>query len=150
MRTKAGLCGGAWVVAIIAIAIVEGGNFSWAGVLLPPVFSVAGFPVFLILAYSTPDSSVSTVVGAFVGWLYYAILTIRSLRARRRVVFIRVFVVLCVSLLVNVAGCEAMSHANIKTERYTAPQSLQATRDGALRSAIAVHGFWSGLAQLNH
>ena len=98
------------------MAVVEEGRFSWQGILLPPLFSVVGFPVFLLLAYGDPSSNGSVVFGAVVGWLYYLLLTAWSLCTKRRKIFIRVFVVLCISLLLNVAGCESMKHSNWKTE----------------------------------
>ena len=135
-RRKCGLCAAAWIAAIIGMALVERGFFSREGFLLPPVFSPAGFPVFLFLAYCDPSSNASTVIAAIVGWLYYVILTTWSLCAIRRMVFIRVFAVLCVSLLLNIAGCEAVTHADWRTDRDLLPnKSLKVAAAGVAENA---------------
>ena len=110
-RLKCWLCVVAWSAAVIAMAIVEEGRLSWDGVLVPPVLNPAGLAVFWLLARGICDPKVSLSFGAFAGWIYYAALTTWSLRAKRRVVFTWVFIVLCISLLLNIAGCAAMKNA---------------------------------------
>ncbi len=116
LQLKGSLCVVAWIAAIIAMAFVEDWQFSWAGILLPPVFSPAGFPFFMLLAPVVPNSSANIYFAAFVGWSYYVALTTLSLRAKRRVVFSWLFIVLCGSLLLNIAGCASMKNTKFGCE----------------------------------
>jgi hypothetical protein len=116
------------------MAVVEGFHFSWWGILLPPIFTVVGFP-FLVLSFcGEPSSKVPFVFGVVVGWLYYLLLTIWSLRAKSRKSFIRVFIVLCISLILNVAGCEALKHSTWKTEIQSPDHTMQ-----RMRASHSVH-----------
>jgi len=100
---------------------------------MPPVFSVVGFPICLLLAYSDPNSAASTFIAAVAGWLYYIILTAWSLRTKRHVVFMRAFVILCISLFLNLAGCAAMKHGNWKIGRQMPAKSPEPTWFAAAR-----------------
>src|SRR5438046_1054623 len=88
-----------WIAAIIAMGVVKGGYAGWEDILLLPAMRPPGLVVFLLVAYSDPDSHSSGIFGGAMGWIYYAVLTVWSLRARRRLIFVRVLTVLCISLL---------------------------------------------------
>jgi hypothetical protein len=102
----------AWAAAIPAMAIVARGFNSY--LLMSPFITPAGVLV-IFLCNSTLDSELTLIAGAIAGWAYYVILTAASLCAKRRRIFVLVFVILCVSLLLNIAGCEALKHSNFHT-----------------------------------
>jgi hypothetical protein len=106
LENKIVLCAVAWFVGIIGIGIVEGGQFSWAGVFYPPMLNPVGIAA-LIFCGSTNEG---WILSLFSGWAYYIAMTIWCLWEKRRVVFRWVFAILCISMLLNMAGCEAVKH----------------------------------------
>jgi hypothetical protein len=122
------LCAAAWAIAVIAMTVVEWGAFDWEAVLLPPMFTPIGL---LVLYLADPDSHTAGYTAACFGWLYYFVLTIWSLCAKRRSAFILAFTILCISLFLNVAGCEAMKHGSWKLGYSTPPnKSLEPSAVG--------------------
>ena len=81
----------------------------WLVFWLFPVFSPLGI---LLLYIFGQNQSWFIIVGA--GWLYYTLLTIWGLRAKHRRAFFVVFIILCVSLLLNCAGCNSIFHLNLR------------------------------------
>jgi len=102
-------CLGSWVVAVAGMAMVGGGLNRV--LLMSPILTPAG--VLVVLACSTLNFEPSFSAAAIAGWLYYLILTVASLRAKGRRIFVLLFVILCVSMLLNIAGCEGMQHAHM-------------------------------------
>jgi hypothetical protein len=112
------LCVAAWVIAVVAMALVEGGPYDWESVFLPPMFTPVGL---LVLFFADSSSHTSGYTAASFGWLYYFTLTIWSLCTKRRSVFIWAFSILSISLLLNVGGCAAIQHGSWRTEREVSP-----------------------------
>jgi len=80
---------------------------------LPYVFWFPFFTPFGVLVArffrDSPQSEPSLlIVGS--GWLYYAVLTFWGLRRKRRRSFFLVYVILCLSLLLNGYGCQVLLH----------------------------------------
>jgi hypothetical protein len=95
----------AWGVAAVIMAI---GAQSWVGLWVFPIFTPLGFLTGMILHSADPgNGELVFCIGS--GWLYYAGLTTWGLRSGRRGSFYSAFVILCLSLLLNCVGWQAMS-----------------------------------------
>lgn len=109
LRRKVWLWAIAWGTAAIVMTIGAPGCwlFFWDFPLFIP-------PAVLAARLVHPDigSGVAWYGVMAIGWLYYVLLSIWGLRLARRRVFYWAFIVLCVSLLLNCAGCQAMLHAD--------------------------------------
>jgi ribosomal protein L40E len=91
----------AW--GITAVMMTVGAPSSWQFFRLFPMYS----PITLLLAFVfRPDSEDGMYFLIGLGWFYYAILTIWFLCSHRP----WVYVILCLSLLVNIGGCQAVMH----------------------------------------
>jgi hypothetical protein len=100
-------CVGAWIVAILGMT---GGWLGWDGIIVAGIYTPLGLLIAPLLShYSNRDAAVFIMAGF--GWLYYVGLTIWSLRATKRSVFVCVFAVLCISFFLIIVGCEPMGHA---------------------------------------
>jgi hypothetical protein len=95
----------AWGVAAVITAI---GGQSWADLWAFPIFNPLGLLTGMIL-HSVNLGSVSWYFASTAGWLYYAGLTTWGLRWGRRGSFYSAFVILCLSLVLNCVGLQAMS-----------------------------------------
>ncbi len=102
LLVKSILCAAAWVVAIIAICLVAG-EISPV-LLMSPIFTVPGILVLMLTG--------EPVSPAIAGWIYYILLTVFVIGAKRIRTFGWLFGILCVSLLLNIAGCESAKHAD--------------------------------------
>ena len=78
-----------------------------------------------------------------VGWFSYAALTTATLLADTRKVFITLYLILCLLLLANIAGCRTMRIAHCPP--LPSNQSLQATPVGA---GLVVWSRGSGVPEL--
>ena len=109
LREKSLWCAGAWVVSFVALGIVA--EFNWERMAYFPTLSPLGILVFLLFSYSDPSGSFG-LLSAGLGWSYYVALTGCSLEIKRRRRFFVVYTVLCVSLILNIGGCESLKHAS--------------------------------------
>lgn len=85
------------VAVVMAVAMPIGYSYFW----LFPIYS----PLAFLLIQVFPDDEGALYFAIAVGWLYYVALTILGLRARHRVAFAWFYIILCLSLLLNCAGC---------------------------------------------
>jgi len=72
------------------------------------------FPVGLLIWLPNGEDKAVTglMIGAWmIGWLFYLILTIFVFAAKRMSVFIIVYVIFCLSLILNIVGCEKTMEA---------------------------------------
>ena len=107
------LCAEAWFLAFAAMFSDGFGRFGWEGIIITPAYTPFGLAAALLLSdYSNRGAAEFIEAGS--GWLYYVLLTVWCLRAKKHSVFIWVFTVLCISLLVNIEGCTAILHAGWK------------------------------------
>ena len=90
----------AW--GITAVIMTVGAPSSWLVFWLFPMCS----PIALLLGFALGSSEDGLYFLIGLGWIYYVSLTIGFLRTQRR----WVYVILCLSLLVNIGGCQAMMH----------------------------------------
>ena len=87
----------AWLVAAVVMLIDAPG--SWRSAWQFPVFSPSGFVTALILhpVMGGPHWHLTVVIG----WVYYALLTLAAFAVPRYRVFFWLFVILCMSLILN-------------------------------------------------
>ena len=88
----------AWLVAAVIMLIDAPG--SWRSVWQFPVFSPVGFVTAMILhlkVMGSPPWQITVIIG----WIYYALLTILAFVVPRYRVFFWLFIILCMSLILN-------------------------------------------------
>jgi len=88
--------------SLIAIGALS--HMDWHLIACFPGLSPVGF---LALCLIGLDSYMPAVLG----WAYYVALTWWSLISGRRRRFFALYIVLCISLIVNIAGCDLVMHA---------------------------------------
>lgn len=93
---------------------------AWAGVALvtllfnPSAMAAAlFFPAGLFGLFGNEESGiVAWMMGAWaLGWVLYVVLTISMLRATKRSAFFQTYIVFCILLALNVAGCHRIISA---------------------------------------
>lgn len=93
---------------------------AWAGVgiltlILSPssIVAVPFFPAGLLGFFGHEESGIiGFMTGAWVlGWVLYMVLTVSMVRAKKRDAFFRTYVVFCILLALNVAGCQRLTSA---------------------------------------
>jgi hypothetical protein len=109
LRRRSWLCAAAWIVAIVVVVV----EFGWQSLLYFPLVTPTAVAVMFIRPAGSDGANLA--VATTFGWLYYMLLTFWSLCTNRRSVFVRVFTVLCISILLNLGGCEYMKHAHWST-----------------------------------
>ena len=118
-----------WVVAIIMVLFVS--NFELSSLALFPFLAPVGLPVFIIVVNAEPNSQGGLFIAAALGWLYYAFLTTWSLISKRWRTCLTVYAVILVSLLFNIVSCEALKHANFRTEKKLFTNTGQVCQSGS-------------------
>jgi hypothetical protein len=97
----------AWIITAVSLVIILWGALQYA-----PMFPVLSPPGFFLLVCASGslsgDSGFYLVVT--VGWTYYLLLTLGAGFAKTRSRFIWVYTILCISLMLNLGGCEAAKH----------------------------------------
>ena len=96
VRARIALLCFAWLAVVLAFVSKWGIN----GVSYPWLFPMG-------LAFFPIGNMADFFICMFGGWLYYAVLIGLALIVRRRVGFVMVLSVLCLTLALNVAGCFA-------------------------------------------
>jgi hypothetical protein len=92
----------AWITTAIAMTI--GSWNCWLMFWDFPFFT----PFAFLVAQFQHAVSFSMVIIS--GWLYYVVITIWGFYQKQRRSFFIVFVILCISLLLNIAGCQSVLH----------------------------------------
>ncbi len=105
-REKSLWCAGAWIVAIIALAVIGGPSSPLVCLACFPVVSPVGCLVLLLLAQLAP---IGQVFAFGFGWWFYVWLTRWTLKLKRRRFFFAFYAILCMSLAFNLVGCEGLS-----------------------------------------
>ncbi len=112
LRKRLGSLVSAWVVALVASAVaVPSGSPGLA--LLAFMFPI-GWTFFLLgpLGLLKPDYGL--YLGSLCGWAVYGALTATALLTNKRRIYVKIFTALCVLLLLNLVGCNLLTHTNIK------------------------------------
>ncbi|MDB6108349.1 MAG: hypothetical protein JWR69_99 [Pedosphaera sp.] len=90
----------AWVVTLFAMIIPQPAAVIGAG------FLPAGLLLYLVPAGFWGNGTTYFLLA--LGWLFYVVLTAAGLRQKQTKKFYRCFTILCIALLLNVAGCHQM------------------------------------------
>jgi hypothetical protein len=106
LKERLGWLAFAWVTTAVGLVIIAWGMLP--AMAMFPVLSPVGFLVLLL----TSESNGGFYAPLACGWLYYLILTVWAARAQTRFGFACVYGILCISLLLNLGGCEAAKHIN--------------------------------------
>jgi hypothetical protein len=139
-RKKKWLLGGAWALTILAIFFISGTLWpiSFKGMLgalgLFPCIAPPAVPVLMWLA----DNNSFLIFAAVTGWIYYLALSVVCLKAMRRWKFVVVYVILCLSFLFNIAGCEVLKHSSWKTERKVPASAIKISNHFQIRQTRRV------------
>src|SRR5215472_15449868 len=111
LRQRLSLWATAWgVTAIIMTACAPS---CWRVFWTFPFYTIPAFLAFLVL-HPDQEHGASMYAVFAIGWLFYVLLSIWALRIASSKVFYWAFLVLCVSLLLNCAGCQAIFHENVR------------------------------------
>ena len=106
LRRRIGLWITAWIIATVACAVPRPVILIFTGVF------PAGLLYFLLPACAWSND---TTIGLLVfGWLLYAGLTVAGLSQKRASKYFQLYLILCVLLLLNVVGCQVLSHKDWK------------------------------------
>jgi hypothetical protein len=112
LRWKIALVLAAWMITAFAMAVAVR---DWQNVFF--YFPIYTLPAYLVnLVFNLASKGLSTIdrslnASATIGWLYYLALTIGTLAAERRKLFLWLFAILCLSLLINCGGCISVFHS---------------------------------------
>jgi len=98
-----------WAIAwgVAAAVMTVGEPRCWLAFWAFPLFTPFGFA--LAQLFGGKQNQEWIIFAS--GWLYYVVLSFWGLYARYRRRFFMVFIILCVSLLLNCAGCQVILHA---------------------------------------
>ena len=120
-RKKKWLLGGAWALTILTVFFISGSL--WPISLRDMLSTLAFFPciappaVPVLIWLADNNNNSFLLFAAITGWIYYLAISVVCLNTMRRWKFVVVYVILCLSFLFNIAGCEKLKHSSWKTER---------------------------------
>ncbi len=141
-RSKVGLLIIAWGTAAVAMTVAE--PICWRSLWFFPFYTP---PVILAGWMGLPQlRNVAVWHGVLaIGWLYYVVLSLWALRVVRRRVFYWAFAILCVSLVLNCAGCRAAFHTG--PSHILMLPSPAAPADGGRGVLFAFDAQWPAAAE---
>jgi hypothetical protein len=107
--SKLGLCVAAWAVIIALLLFAGRAGDLVTGAALFGVSTPLEGALAMFLQGGSEHSAVASIPMVS-GWLYYIVLTLLALRAKRRLVFFSLYAILCLNVLLSGFFTQTMVH----------------------------------------